>query len=34
VPKASKPKWQELPAVDQEKLEAACAPGMKLLGYT
>lgn len=34
VPKASKPKWQELPAADQEKLEAACAPGMKLLGYT
>lgn len=34
VPQKSEPKWKELPAAEQEKLTAACAPGMKLLGYT
>ena len=33
LPKASKPKWQDLPSDDLARLEAACAPGMKLLGY-
>ena len=34
LPKKSTPKWQALPADELAKLEEACAPGMKLLGYT
>lgn len=34
IPKNTKPKWQSLPAGDLAKLEEACAPAMKLLGYT
>lgn len=34
VPKVSRPKWQNLAIKDLQELEAACAPGMKLLGYT
>ncbi len=33
IPKASPPKWQDLPSDALTKLEEACAPGMKLLGY-
>lgn len=34
IPKQSTPKWKDLPSEDIQKLEEACAPGMKLLGYT
>lgn len=34
LPKASPPKWKALPADQIARLEAACAPAMKLLGYT
>ena len=34
IPKSSPPKWKSLSLAEQEKLEAACAPGMKLLGYS
>lgn len=34
IPKASAPKWKALPADELARLEKACAPGMKLLGYT
>lgn len=34
VPKVSKPKWKTLPADELARLEKACAPGMKLLGYS
>lgn len=34
LPKKSPPKWKDLPPADLQKLEEACAPGMKLLGYT
>ena len=33
VPKKFEPKWRELPTAEIEELEAACAPGMELLGY-
>lgn len=34
VPKAAPAKWKDLPAAELARLEAACEPGMKLLGYT
>lgn len=34
VPKVSAPKWKALHADELARLEEACAPGMKLLGYT
>lgn len=34
LPRQSNPKWQSLSADEIERLERACAPGMKVLGYS